>query len=241
MKLALNRLGYKTFHSAAIVMDAREADLWQVAMAAKFDPASRPPLSRAEWDAMLGQWSAVSADAPACSFAPELIAAYPDAKVVLVARDVDRWYASFVPLILEGALAPSLAFCGRWLDPPWLGRVQGVYDRWARGALAAENRDEMRARAKDVFRAHYEEVRRVTPPERLLEYRMGDGWEPLCKFLGKEVPDEPFPHVNDAQELPKHFALWKKLAVLKFSKRVGPWVVASAGVAAAVWWKYSRH
>lgn len=25
---------------------------------------------------------------------------------------------------------------------------------------------------------------------------MEDGWEPLCRFLGKEVPDEPFPHAN---------------------------------------------
>ena len=24
------------------------------------------------------------------------------------------------------------------------------------------------------------------------------GWEPLCEFLGVEVPDKPFPHLNDA-------------------------------------------
>lgn len=29
--------------------------------------------------------------------------------------------------------------------------------------------------------------------------KMGDGWEPLCEFLGKPVPDEPFPWVNDAE------------------------------------------
>jgi Sulfotransferase domain len=34
------------------------------------------------------------------------------------------------------------------------------------------------------------------PPERLLVYEVGDGWEPLCRFLGVPVPDEPFPHVN---------------------------------------------
>ena len=25
----------------------------------------------------------------------------------------------------------------------------------------------------------------------------GDGWEPLCRFLGVPVPDEDFPHLND--------------------------------------------
>jgi hypothetical protein len=24
----------------------------------------------------------------------------------------------------------------------------------------------------------------------------GDSWAPLCKFLGRSVPDEPFPHEN---------------------------------------------
>lgn len=34
---------------------------------------------------------------------------------------------------------------------------------------------------------------------RVLIWRAEDGWGPLCKFLGKEVPkDEPFPWVNDA-------------------------------------------
>ncbi|KAM0366855.1 hypothetical protein ACHAPK_008335, partial [Fusarium culmorum] len=36
------------------------------------------------------------------------------------------------------------------------------------------------------------------PKERLLEWTVQDGWEPLCKFLDKPIPDEPFPHVNKA-------------------------------------------
>ena len=30
----------------------------------------------------------------------------------------------------------------------------------------------------------------------VLDFFSGDGWEPLCKFLGKPVPDERFPHLN---------------------------------------------
>jgi len=31
----------------------------------------------------------------------------------------------------------------------------------------------------------------------VLNYHVSEGWEPLCKFLGKDVPDVPFPNVNN--------------------------------------------
>lgn len=50
------------------------------------------------------------------------------------------------------------------------------------------------------YRAHYAHIRHLLKdqPERLLEYKLGSGWEPLCEFLGKEVPEVPFPHVNES-------------------------------------------
>lgn len=40
----------------------------------------------------------------------------------------------------------------------------------------------------------YEEsVKLSIPSSRLLVYRYGDGWEPLCEFLERPVPQEPFP------------------------------------------------
>lgn len=41
-------------------------------------------------------------------------------------------------------------------------------------------------------------IRGLVPKERLLEWYIEDGWEPLCKFLGKPVPDVEFPHANAA-------------------------------------------
>ncbi len=37
------------------------------------------------------------------------------------------------------------------------------------------------------------------PADRLLEFEVSQGWKPLCDFLGRPVPDEPFPRLNDAQ------------------------------------------
>ena len=38
------------------------------------------------------------------------------------------------------------------------------------------------------YRAHNAAVQALVPKEKLLVYKIGDGWEPLCKFLGKPVP-----------------------------------------------------
>lgn len=63
--------------------------MWMDALTAKFD--GKGSFGREEWDALLGHCQAVS-DWPAVAFAPELIAAYPDAKVILTTRDVDSWH-----------------------------------------------------------------------------------------------------------------------------------------------------
>lgn len=39
----------------------------------------------------------------------------------------------------------------------------------------------------------------VVPKQQLLIMKLEDGWEPLCKFLGKPIPDIPFPQVNDRE------------------------------------------
>lgn len=39
-------------------------------------------------------------------------------------------------------------------------------------------------------------IRGLVPREKLLEWSPEDGWEPLCRFLDKPVPDIEFPHAN---------------------------------------------
>ena len=52
-----------------------------------------------------------------------------------------------------------------------------------------------------VFNRHNDQVRRVTPPERLLVYEINEGWGPLCSFLEVPIPEgKLFPHLNDAEE-----------------------------------------
>ena len=44
-------------------------------------------------------------------------------------------------------------------------------------------------------------VKSVVPREDLLIWNVKDGWEPLCTFLGKEIPVGPIPHENQTGDL----------------------------------------
>jgi Sulfotransferase domain len=74
-----------------------------------------------------------------------------------------------------------------------------------------------------LFSSHHETVRRLVPPERLLEFRAVQGWEPLCKFLDKPVPTTPYPRTHSAQEFHdgdkaeirrKYIAVFRNLALV---------------------------
>lgn len=58
---------------------------------------------------------------------------------------------------------------------------------------------------KKLFNAHIEEVKRVVPADQLLVLELGEGWDRLCHFLGKEVPDVPYPSVNSTAEFVEFF------------------------------------
>jgi hypothetical protein len=67
------------------------------------DAAELPKL-----DQLLGHVAAVT-DAPCNIFGPELIEAYPEAKVVLIERDIEAWYVGWEGL-LDSAFSPLLRF-----------------------------------------------------------------------------------------------------------------------------------
>ncbi|KAF7887783.1 hypothetical protein EAF00_010077 [Botryotinia globosa] len=78
------------------------------------------------------------------------------------------------------------------------------------------------------FIAHNEKIRRHAGG-RLLEFSPKDGWEPLCNFLGKPVPNEPYPYVNAGDSTYRLFVFSMVLYFsIKLSKWIGAVVVALA-------------
>ncbi len=75
-------------------------------------------------------------------------------------------------------------------------------------------------------------VRAMVPKERFMIMDIKDGWAPLCEFLGKPIPDEPFPRVNDADAV-------DKLGVSIMKKTALVWLgilSATGAVGFAGWW-----
>jgi hypothetical protein len=69
-----------------------------------------------------------------------------------------------------------------------------------RNAAAAAGQAPDRAGMIAAFEAHNAAVIATLPSERLLIYRVSEGWAPLCRFLGVEIPAMPFPRVNTSEE-----------------------------------------
>ena len=60
-------------------------------------------------------------------------------------------------------------------------------------------------------------------------YHCGQGWGPLCQFLGVPEPESPFPHLNDTQEQQRRLRTAKRVAALL-------WAGLGAGLGAGLYW-----
>ena len=200
-------------------------------------------LSRAEWDGIFGDCDATTDIASL--FAEQLITAYPDAKVVLVERDVDRWLDSIDEVLLS-LYSPAATF---WMTrvEPLLGTIAGPVSRrmWSGwlglGDPDTTTLDQKRAVLAPRYRAHYARIREMVPEGRLLDFKLEQGWAPLCEFLGQPVPkDKEFPRTNDREAWRQFLrkvwmkGLWMAVTVL------GPWVVGAGAAVSGLMW-YSRR
>ena len=226
IQAALNRLGYSCYHSMCFFSSIRDTNMWDEALDAKFSGIGKP-FTLEDWDKLLGLHSAVSTDPPASGFAEELIALYPDAKVILIEREIESWFTTFDNAIFNSMWGPLINFVAD-LGSRFVGRLRSSHYRWARGYMHTSNAEEKRRNARDVYKAHYDLVRRVTPKVRSLEYEMGSGWGPLCDFPRKDAPPTAFPHVNDTKALNEMIMLVAKKAVMNFVKKMAKYVLPIA-------------
>lgn len=140
---------------------------------------------RPDWDAIFAGYGSM-VDYPGAQYWRQIAAYYPQAKVLHSVRDPEAWFDSTQATIF----AP---------DGP-TSRPGPMKEFFA--SFSGEFRDHMHDRAfmTDYFCRHTEKVKRTIPPERLLIYEAGQGWEPLCQFLEVPVPTMPFPNENSRAE-----------------------------------------
>jgi hypothetical protein len=173
--------------------------LWQEALRRK---KTGEPI---DWRPLLGGYRAI-VDWPGAYFWRELIAAHPEAKVILTVRDPERWYDSARDTIYAASQARTKDLLARlmygllaWVEPRAGRGFRTVQETVWDGTFGGKFAD--RHEALRIFAEHNREVEAAIPAERLLVFDVKQGWEPLCAFLGVPVPEgEPFPHVNDAAD-----------------------------------------
>lgn len=233
MRAAMQQLGYvDTYHMMSCsIENPPDALFWMDALRAKYDGVGKP-FEREDWDQLMGHCQAVC-DWPAIAFAKELIEAYPEAKVVLTNRDVDSWHASTLRTVYWRVTDPELKALARinsWAAGMYQPMLQKFFDTFFRGDFPNQG--------KDVFLRHYEEVRSLVPKDRLLEYKVSDGWDPLCDFLGVAVPrGDKFPNVNDNRDFVERS---RRRNRRQFMNVVLKWTTYTAVTGATAYgaWKY---
>ena len=161
-------------------------------------------------------------DYPVSLFYKEILAVYPNVKVLLTERDPVKWYES-----VKGSILRVNTIQISW-PQSFLSRVLGLYhqnrlpyeiscyskDGLAPGktvlkysikALTLAGLYEAVLGGKEsavkFYEDHVREVKRTVPPQQLLVFQVKEGWAPLCEFLNLPQPDTPFPRVNDTSTM----------------------------------------
>lgn len=188
---ALTQLGFPCYHMFEVMDNPKNKshiDFW-------LKVANAPPGTQQDWNEVFERYTA-AVDNPACVVWRELLAANPDAKIVLTLhpKGAQSWYESSMETVYFTETMWQFDVV-RALTP--FGRKFGELTRkliWDRGH---EGTMSNRARALAYYEQHVERIKREVPAEKLLIFKATEGWGPLCKHLDVPVPATPFPNVND--------------------------------------------
>ena len=125
-------------------------------------------------------------DVPAIRFYKQYDKIYPNSKFILTVRDLERWL-----------LRTKIHMGGKENGVPSLEGYKSNISHWGRIALYGTvcwDREVFRT----TFTDHLNDCKEYFKDrDDLLIMDIcegGEGWEPLCSFLNKEIPDVPFPH-----------------------------------------------
>jgi hypothetical protein len=175
MREALNMLGFgPCHHMTELHVHEEQQRLWR-ALAAGAAP---------DWYKLFAGYRSC-VDWPSAHYWRELINVYPRACIILTYRSPESWWKSFEKTILQ--------FINQSTDAESLGIA--LIKNQAFGG-EPDNRE----KAIAIYEANVKAVKETVPSHRLLVHNLGDGWEPLCAFLGVGVPNQPYPNRNSSAE-----------------------------------------
>ena len=152
----------------------------------------------------------------------DMLDLYPEATIVLNGRpSAEAWARS---------ARESFGFCFGlrfrvtgllWETDRLWAALNAECERWVRNKFGVET-----ALSAEAYGKYYEYVRREARRRgrEVLEFKAEDGWEPLCRFLGEEVPaGEEFPRLNERKEV-------EVIKMILVARGLLAWAALGAGV-----------
>ena len=246
LQTALIKLGYDyTYHGFDMLFDMPSYNqAWTTLCKKKFySPTGDCHITAAEFDKILGHAIAIC-DVPASLFAAELIEAYPDAKIILNRqRDLDAWHRSIIRNVVVEIGESRLKWTMTWFSAHmfWVqtSLCRYMFPRQFKSTDSTMSSG-IRTQGKWQSREHYNMIRGLLrsrgETHRSLEWSVEDGWEPLCKFLDKPVPDEPFPSTNNAAGFDAKTDKFMKIHMMRCFRNMGLSITV-LGLAVALAWR----
>eukprot|EP00929_Paragymnodinium_shiwhaense_P014090 TRINITY_DN121977_c0_g1_i1.p1 TRINITY_DN121977_c0_g1~~TRINITY_DN121977_c0_g1_i1.p1 ORF type:complete len:300 (+),score=30.02 TRINITY_DN121977_c0_g1_i1:292-1191(+) len=219
LQAAFNILGYPAYHMESFLHHPEHTKMWADVAAAEGDEqeALLRTLFVDEIAAKHGYRATM--DQHMADLFETQMRLFPNAKVVLTShpKGAKGWVKSFKTLLrfIEAQSSPfTLTYPNPFGQIPMFktlnqlrcmmgtrtmgfGPCQYTYGLWSR----RKHDSDVDAVLEQAYTTHYERVLDVVPKERLLEFKVTDGWEPLCNFLALPFPSEAFPRVNDTTSL----------------------------------------
>ena len=164
----------------------------------------------------------------AYKFHQQILEQVPDAWFILNMRDVDRWVASRLRLVMDRDARINRAMrAGHWAHSVpkrrgTLWRRRAMYTEYCRQVYELDDMAQVAQRWKSEWNQHIAQVQRDIPADRLLVFDIeADSPIALCRFIGLE--DSAAQHYRNANAslnaLGRLLDLWTPDTVLRLTPR----------------------
>lgn len=204
-QLALNILGFKTYHMYDVIASESHSHLWK-------DFAEGHSTVEDVITLMRRSGFNATIDHPAADIYMEQMRLFPDAKVILTVRESGaQWEKSWDTLMSVARVmdAPfTLTYPNFFRYIPNFNNlipIRCMFGTFNLGLkpceLAYEYPKKRAGWLAEQYDAWVAKAKATVPASKLLEFNVKQGWEPLCAFLGKPVPNVPFPKSNDGASI----------------------------------------
>ncbi|KAH8890237.1 hypothetical protein GQ53DRAFT_824873 [Thozetella sp. PMI_491] len=237
---ALQTLGYKPYHVAEILKNGRP-HMDMATQAIRGARTGQGRYSKADYDKWLGKYDAI-VEIACFDLLEDILCCYPDAKFVLTTREPRAWMSSMNNTIVA-AMKSQQEFPNNFLQnfDKLFNSLGQLSNTWVDVFFpSGDMNDEQSAMQK--YEAYNKRVRELVPPEKLLDIRLEDGlgWEQLCPFLGHEIPDVPYPRINDAAQFTARRKMLQRICQIKAIANIAAVTVPPLLGAASFWWYLQR-